>query len=46
MCFEDYIFGEELLSIITASFKMELPGIQHAGLFYAQMLKFDMTETF
>nr|DAL38151.1 MAG TPA_asm: hypothetical protein [Bacteriophage sp.] len=33
LCFEDYIFGEELLSIITASFKMELPGIQHAGLF-------------
>lgn len=27
-------------------FIMELPGIQHAGLFYAQMLKFDMTETF
>lgn len=27
-------------------FIMESPGIQHAGLFYAQMLKFDMTETF
>ena len=26
-------------------FIMELPGIQHAGLFYAQMLKFDITKT-
>lgn len=27
-------------------FIMELPGIQHAGLFYIQMLKFDIIETF
>lgn len=46
LCFEDYIFGEELLSIITASFKMESPGIQHAGLFYIQTLKFDITKNY
>lgn len=26
-------------------FIMELPGIQHAGLFYIQTLKFDITKT-